>query len=132
VFHPSCHDRDSSVPRVAPPSDRDYLCEMSNWKSGLVGLFALASPVFVGPMAQAEVVVIHGPREAPPPPREEHYEPRRGYVWTGGHHEYRHHHYVWSRGRYVHERPGYDYAPGRWDRHEDHYDWHDGEWRSHR
>ena len=82
--------------------------------------------------AHAAVVVIHGPHEAPPEPREEHHGERRGYIWVGGHHEYRHRHYRWSRGHYEHERAGYEYAPGRWDRHEDHYDWHDGEWHPHR
>jgi WXXGXW repeat (2 copies) len=106
---------------------------MSNWKSGFLGMAGLALSIFTGPIASAAVVIVHdGPHDAPPPMREEHYGPRRGYVYTGGHHAWRHHRYVWSRGRYVHERPGYDYAPGRWDRHEDHYDWHDGEWHAHR
>ena len=89
---------------------------MTNWKSGLLGLALLG---LSGPVAQAAVVIIHN-------------GPRRGYVWVGGHHAWRHHHYVWTRGHYVRERRGYEYAPGRWDHHEDHYDWHDGEWHPHR
>jgi hypothetical protein len=106
---------------------------MSSWKSAFFGL-SLSLVVLTGPAATAAVVVIHdGPRDAPPSPREEHYRPRRGYVWTGGRWEWRHHHrYVWSRGHYARERRGYEYAPGRWDRHEDHYDWHDGEWHPRR
>jgi len=104
--------------------------DMTNWKSGLLGLLLLG---LTGPVARAAVVVIHdGPRDAPPPVVEEHYGPRRGYVWVGGHHAWRHHHYVWTRGHYVRERRGYEYAPGRWDRHDDHYDWHEGEWHPHR
>jgi hypothetical protein len=102
---------------------------MSILKNGLLGLVLLG---LTGSVAQAAVVVIHGGSDAPPPDRVEHYGPRRGYVWVGGHHGWRHRHYVWSRGHYVRERPGYDYAPGRWDRHESHYDWYDGEWHPHR
>jgi hypothetical protein len=106
---------------------------MANWKSGKMGLLGLALSLLTGPLASAAVVIVHdGPRDAPPPPVEEHYAPRRGYVWVDGHHQWRHRHYVWSRGRYAHERRGYDWAPGRWEHHEDHYDWHDGEWHPHR
>jgi hypothetical protein len=63
---------------------------------------------------------------------EERASARRGYIWVGGHHEWRRHRYVWRRGHYVHERRGYEYAPGRWERHENHYDWHDGAWHPHR
>jgi len=99
---------------------------------GLVFGLVLGLPLSVvaDPIAAAAVVIIHdGPRDAPPAPREEHYGPRRGYVWVGGHWEWRHHRrYYWSRGHYVRERRGYDYVPGRWERHEDHYDWYRGEW----
>jgi len=71
-----------------------------------------------GPTAQAAVIVIHsGAREAPPPVVEEHPVERRGYIWVGGHHAYRHHRYVWTRGHYVRERPHYEYVPGRWEAH---------------
>ena len=83
--------------------------------------------------AQAAVVVIHdGPREAPPPPREEHVVVRRGYSWNAGHYEWRHHRYVWVHGRPLRERRGYDWVPGHWQHHEDHYDWYRGEWHPHR
>jgi hypothetical protein len=106
---------------------------MSNWKTGLTaGLFGLMLMAAGGPSAQAAVVVIHGPREAPPAIVEEHPAPRRGYVWVGGHHGYRHHRYYWVRGHYVRERRGWEYEPGRWDRHDDHYDWYNGGWHPHR
>ena len=73
-----------------------------------------------------------GPREPPPAPREEHVRGRPGYVWSGGHHEWRHRHYVWVSGRLMHVRRGHDWEDGRWDRHEDHYDWHPGGWHPHR
>jgi hypothetical protein len=102
---------------------------MSNLKSGLVGLLLLA---FGAPAAQAAVVIVHGPREAPPPLVEEHPAPRRGYVWVGGHHRWHRHHYVWTRGYYARERRGYEYVPGHWEPHGEHYDWYDGEWHPHR
>jgi hypothetical protein len=107
---------------------------MANWKMGLVGLAlsSLGMSALTARTAQAEVIVIHGGRDEPPPVREERVGVRRGYAWDRGHYGWRHHHYVWTRGRYVHERRGYDWAPGRWERHEDHYDWHDGEWHPHR
>jgi hypothetical protein len=119
--------RDVALPEAR---GRGYRVTMTSWKSGLLGLMLLG---FTGPIAQAAVVVIHdGPRDPPPPVVEEHYGPRRGYVWVGGHHAWRHHHYVWTRGHYVRERRGYEYAPGRWERRDDRYEWHDGEWHPHR
>jgi hypothetical protein len=73
-----------------------------------------------------------GPREPPPPPREEHARERAGFVWTNGHHEWRHGHYVWVSGRLVKVRRGHDWDDGRWERHDDHYDYHRGAWRPHR
>jgi WXXGXW repeat (2 copies) len=72
-----------------------------------------------------------GPREAPPE-RVESPTVRHGYVWTGGHYEWRHRHYVWSRGHYVRERSGYEWDRGHWERHGDHYDWYPGGWHLHR
>jgi hypothetical protein len=71
----------------------------------------------------------HGPRDAPPSPREERRVERRGYVWNGGYYGYRHNRYSWTPGRLVHERRGRDWQDGRWERHDDHYDWYRGEWR---
>jgi hypothetical protein len=105
---------------------------MSILKNGLLGLVVVGLLGLTGSAAQAAVVIIHGGYDAPPADRVEHYGPRRGYVWVGGHHGWRHRHYVWVPGHYVRERPGYEYVPGRWERHENHYDWYDGEWHPHR
>ena len=114
-------------------TDRAVLGDMSNWKRSVCGgLFGLMILSAGAPGAQAAVLVIHGPRDAPPSVVEEHPASRRGYVWVGGHHAYRHQHYSWTRGHYARERRGWGYEPGRWDQHEDHYDWHRGEWRPHR
>lgn len=77
--------------------------------------------------AAAEALV----RVAPPAPRMERIpEPRRGYVWSPGHWEWRRQQHVWINGSWLRERPGYAYRapawaqrdnrwalqPGRWDR----------------
>jgi hypothetical protein len=104
---------------------------MGNWKSGLMGLglIILASPI----ASAAELIIREGPRTPPPAVVEEHYSPRRGYIWVGGHHAWRRHRYFWTRGHYVRERRGYEYEPGRWQLRDDrYYEWHDGEWHPHR
>lgn len=73
-----------------------------------------------------------GPHDPPPAVIVETPHSRPGYVWVGGHHEWRHRHYVWVGGRLARERRGHDWEDGRWDRHDDHYDWHRGGWRMHR
>jgi len=93
---------------------------MSDWKVGLAGL-ALTTMSFASAgarPAEAAVVVIHdGPREAPPPPREERVIVRPGYSWNAGHYEWRHHRYVWVHGRHIRERRGYDWYRGEWHPH---------------
>lgn len=84
---------------------------------------SLASPV-----ASAAVIYI-GPREPPPPAVVERPAPRGGYVWVGGHYEWRDRRYVWHRGHYVRERRGWTWTEGRWERRGDSYRWHRGGWR---
>src|SRR5450432_4809178 len=101
------------------------MSRMSSLRNGLLGLMLV---VLTGSVAEAAVIIIHGPHDAPPGPREEHTTFLAGDTsGRGGHWEWRRHRrYAWSRGHYVRERPGYEYAPGYWDRHQDHYDWHEG------
>lgn len=109
--------------------------QLPHWKGVLTGLVlgTLSFASIGASTANAAVVVIHdGPRAAPPHPREERVIVRRGYVWSGGHYEWRHHRYVWVRGHHLRERPGYDWVPGHWEHHEGHYDWYRGEWHPHR
>jgi hypothetical protein len=52
--------------------------------------------------------------EAPPPPMQEQYETRAGYVWVGGHYQWEGGRYVWQPGRYERERAGYAWQQGQW------------------
>jgi hypothetical protein len=61
--------------------------------------------------ASAEIYV----RVAPPALRvETQPEPRRGYVWTTGHWEWRNRQHVWVAGSYIRERRGYHYNQPEW------------------
>jgi hypothetical protein len=91
---------------------------------GLV-LLAVPSVSFAGWRAAPPM---HGPRDAPPTPRQESRMERRGYVWDGGHYGYHQRRYIWAPGHLVRERHHRDWHEGRWERHDDHYDWYRGEW----
>jgi hypothetical protein len=69
-----------------------------------------------------------GPHDPPPALRVEVSPARSGYIWTGGHYDYRQREYRWHPGRYDRERPGWAWRDGSWEHHEDHYDWHRGGW----
>jgi hypothetical protein len=96
-----------------------------------LGLVLFSAPTVANAGWRA-VPAHNGPREPPPPPIEEHPHARAGFVWSSGHHEWRHGHYVWMSGRPVRMHRGHDWYDGRWEHHEDHYDWHRGGWRAHR
>lgn len=69
-------------------------------------------------------------RTAPPPPRAEAVpEPRRGYVWVGGHWEWKNQHHHWIKGSWLRERPGYRYNPPTWVEHEGRWRMDRGNWR---
>ncbi len=83
----------------------------------LVGTACVSSPE---PRASARVVI--GIRGEPPPPRVVVVpSPRRGYIYSPGHWQWRGKRYVWVEGRYVKERRGYDWVADRYDRRGD--DW---------
>jgi len=59
--------------------------------------------------------VAMGPTVAPPPPRQERWKPRRGYVWVDGHWDWRGNRWTWVPGRYERERLGHVYRAPRWE-----------------
>lgn len=55
------------------------------------------------------------PVQAPPPPREERFENRRGFVWVPGHWDWQNGQYVWVEGRYERERRGKRWRQPKWE-----------------
>jgi len=94
---------------------------------------ALVLAIALGPQALAHAQGTPGnwrgtPVGPPPPPRMEHYKPRRGFVWIDGNYEWRDGRYMWVGGRWERERPGKRWHGGRWDRQGDRFVWIQGEW----
>ena len=58
-------------------------------------------------LADARITIVTRPREPPPPPQPEPVQRRDGWVWVGGHYEWRHGQYVWVGGHFVRERHGH-------------------------
>jgi hypothetical protein len=77
---------------------------------------ATASLLTLGPMAahaQYNGVV----RPAPPPPVYEAAPAARpGWIWAGGHYEYREGQYTWVPGEWIRERPGFVYRDPHWEK----------------
>jgi hypothetical protein len=68
-----------------------------------------AAPVIAS--AQQRAIVI---TQAPPAPREEHFQVRRGYEWAPGHWVWRNGEHRWVEGRYIRERRGMHWVADRW------------------
>jgi hypothetical protein len=80
-------------------------------------LFAaiVAAGSLMGAMPAANAQYSATIQVAPPPPLHEVApQPRSGFVWTPGHHEWRGDRYVWMRGHWMPERYGYEYREPRW------------------
>lgn len=81
----------------------------------LAALLTIAAAAYapLPSMAQARYSV--GISVAPPAPRYEAVPaPRRGYIWSPGHWEWRGQRHEWVQGYWIAERPGYAYAPAAW------------------
>lgn len=78
---------------------------------GLIG--AVATPLTS--FAQVELRLNYGP---PAPRYEVIPEPRSGYIWSGGHWQWRTNRHVWVGGNWQPERPGYAYYQPRWVEHQ--------------
>jgi hypothetical protein len=77
-----------------------------------------------------EVAAVAYPTQPPPAPVVERWEPRRGYVWVPGFHEWRNGAYVWVGGHWEAERAGQQWVAGRWEPRGDRYVWVPGDWRT--
>lgn len=76
--------------------------------AALAGGFSTAS----APSAAAVDIYV---QQAPPPLRAERVPPpRRGYMWTPGHWDWRGHRHVWVSGTWMRDRPGYRYNQPNW------------------
>ena len=64
------------------------------------------------------------PPQAPPPPP----QPRPGFVWIAGAHEWRDGRYVWIEGHWEQDRSGDAWRAGHWDRDGERQAWHPGGW----
>lgn len=68
------------------------------------------------------------PREAPPPPRDEHPEARAGFVWIIGRWDWRAGKWEWVPGHWERERAGRRWNPGHWDKQGDRWAYVEGSW----
>jgi len=74
------------------------------------------------------VDVNSGPTAAPPPPREERWEPRPGSVWIRGRWDWRDGGWTWRDGRFEPERERERWQDGRWELRGDRWEWIEGGW----
>jgi hypothetical protein len=83
----------------------------------LAALLTLAAAAYAPLPSMAQSHYSIAITAAPPAPM---YEaapaPRRGYIWSPGHWEWRGHRHEWVQGVWIAERPGYAYAPAAWQR----------------
>jgi hypothetical protein len=68
------------------------------------------------------------PHMAPPPPREEHWNQRPGFVWVAGHYEWRNNAYAWIPGHEERVRANQHWNPGHWDNQNGAWVWTEGSW----
>ncbi len=61
------------------------------------------------------------PTSAPPPPRDEKFQPRAGFVWIAGQWDWRNNKWEWVAGHWERERAGKRWNPSRWEQ-------RDGRW----
>jgi hypothetical protein len=70
-----------------------------------------------------------GPSSPPPAPVDEHVQPREGYVWARGHHEWRGNQYEWIPGHWERQRARLTWYDGRWEQRGNVWIYVEGGWR---
>jgi hypothetical protein len=68
------------------------------------------------------------PTEAPPPPREEKFDRRPGFVWVTGQWDWRDGKWDWVAGHWERERAGKRWRASRWEQRDGHWSRVDGDW----
>ncbi|HET9625337.1 MAG TPA: IPT/TIG domain-containing protein [Kofleriaceae bacterium] len=68
------------------------------------------------------------PHEAPPPPREEKFQPRAGFVFVRGRWDWRDGKWGWTAGRWERERPGKQWREPRWENRDGGFVLVEGDW----
>ena len=68
------------------------------------------------------------PTSAPPPPQAEHPAARAGFVWIGGHWDWKAGKWAWLPGHWERERAGRRWQEGRWEQRGSNWAWVDGQW----
>lgn len=69
------------------------------------------------------------PTAAPPPLRTENSgSPRAGYIWVGGHWDWRNGQWAWIAGHWERARANLVWVPGRWELQGNYYVWIEGRW----
>ncbi|MDB4963059.1 MAG: hypothetical protein JWP01_3058 [Myxococcales bacterium] len=68
------------------------------------------------------------PTVAPPPPRAEQVQQRRGYVFVNGRWDWRNGNWAWVDGHWEREKANSVWLPGRWELQGNYYVWVEGRW----
>lgn len=68
------------------------------------------------------------PNDAPPPPREERFQPRPGFVWVRGRWDWRDGQWVWLDGHWERERARQRWIDGRWEQRGNEWVYVEGSW----
>jgi hypothetical protein len=69
------------------------------------------------------------PSGPPPPPREERWDARPGFVWVRGRWDWRDGSWAWREGSFERERERERWTDGRWELRDDRWEWTEGGWR---
>lgn len=105
--------------------------QLRNSLGGLALVVSLATGgCFVSGSARVRPVAVVEVESEPPPPQQEVFEVRPGFVWITGHWQWNGNQYVWAAGHYERERVGYVWNPGRWEQRGQRHVWIEGEWHA--
>ncbi|HEU0036632.1 MAG TPA: hypothetical protein VFQ53_38730 [Kofleriaceae bacterium] len=68
------------------------------------------------------------PTAAPPPPRDERFDPRPNFVWIPGRWAWKNGQWDWTDGHWERERAGQRWVRGRWENRGNRWEWIEGSW----